>query len=190
MRNPAARGVPCAPVRSPVEVPADMSEECLAWGTIQARGVQQDWLQQRGKMAQTQRDVAAGSKVVESVAVTNQGTEVKLEAFGRIFLAFGLLGGGSAVYLAGSSPSGWAQEGVNPIWLSVGLGAALQGAFFYILLYAAGDVVRLLKKQNGIAYEGEIIGLSEKTVLRCWQCRSEVDAKAKKCRNCSARFDG
>ena len=75
------------------------------------------------------------------------------------------------------------------IWIGVGLGLAAQGIIFWILFKGAAEVIRLLKKLNGISYEGHISGNNQQREFTCTECGAATTEKAKYCSHCGVSFE-
>jgi hypothetical protein len=88
------------------------------------------------------------------------GKEGQLEGLGTFFLVAGIVGAAFGLWYSGyvtkvESYDDWGDE-FSAAWIYISLASLIQGIFFYILLTAGAEVLRLLKKLNGLPYGGEI----------------------------------
>jgi hypothetical protein len=83
-----------------------------------------------------------------------------------------------------------AAEGVKPLFIVAGVVCLIQGIILWILFRAGGEVIRLLKKLNGLPFGGTISGVSEeRKIYNCTECGEPTILEAKYCTNCGVSFD-
>jgi hypothetical protein len=75
------------------------------------------------------------------------------------------------------------------IALPIAIGVGIWGITVYILLTAAAEVIRLLKKMAGLKYDGKITQPGEKTIYICSKCGTEVSKNAKRCYECGEKLE-
>jgi hypothetical protein len=131
------------------------------------------------------------AKIVEKKEKTyHGGMEITLEDIGGIFLALGILGGVAAI-IAAFVAFNDSETGVGVDLLCVGV-ALIFASFVNQTLFKAGaEVVRLLKKLNGLKFSGEITQpiASDSSSYKCSGCNASVVYWQEKCESCGARFE-
>ena len=76
----------------------------------------------------------------------------------------------------------------NYFWFAPGILVLIQGIAFSIILKGGAEIIRLLKKQNGLPYGGEIKSPSPITKHFCSECNSEVAEEAEMCKKCKQKY--
>ncbi|MBL7075078.1 hypothetical protein ISS37_07560 [candidate division KSB1 bacterium] len=89
------------------------------------------------------------------------GKEGRMSGLATFFIIIGIIGLIACFILAGfvtktSKSSSWGENGLSPIWIALGIVCLIQGIALSIVLSAGAEVIRLLKKQNGLEYGGKI----------------------------------
>jgi len=81
------------------------------------------------------------------------------------------------------------------ILIASGLALIIQGIVYGILFESASEIIKLLKKINGLQYDGEISGTEEKEEevqgkdgITCSKCGAEVKDSDMFCTNCGEKF--
>ena len=84
----------------------------------------------------------------------------------------------------------WAENGVSPLWIALGVAALIEGIAAVIVLRASADVVRLLKQLNGRPYSGSVTGSTVRPIWVCSECGLRMHMRtAERCPKCKAIFD-
>lgn len=127
------------------------------------------------------------------------GRESALSDLGAFFLWVGIIGFIAAVISAGFATreelhESWAENGFSGLWITVGIVSLVQGIAANVFCKAFADILRLLKKQNGVPYGGEISTAKPLYVYTCSECGADgppwvVDVKSDKCEKCGAAFE-
>jgi hypothetical protein len=130
------------------------------------------------------------AKIIERKEKTyHGGMEIKLEDIGGIFLALGILGGIAAI-IAAFVAFNDNETGVGVDLLCVGV-ALIFASFVNQTLFRAGaEVIRLLKKLNGLKFSGEITQpiASDSSSHKCSACNAPVNSFDENCFACGAKF--
>ena len=111
------------------------------------------------------------------------GKEGQISALAVFFLVIGIVGLIACLILAGldTRPS--------PILIVIGIVCLIQGIAFFIFLSTGAEIVRLLKKQNGLNYGGEITEPSVVISFKCSKCGTAVSEYKDVCPNCDSKFE-
>jgi hypothetical protein len=130
------------------------------------------------------------------------GREESLTALGRFFLIIGICGFVAAFIAAGLVTRGrygdsWAENGLSGAWITVGIVSLIQGIAANVFSKSFADVIRLLKKQNGLPYGGEISAATPLHQFTCSKCGSVAEmmlqggnlVAADRCQNCGVIFE-
>jgi hypothetical protein len=115
------------------------------------------------------------------------GREDTLDEVGNIVLALGILGGGVAIVAAFVA----FNDNETPVGvdlLCVGVIAIFVSMVNRILFRAGAEVIRLLKKMNGLKFSGEISEPKAFNVSKCSACGASVDSFSKRCHSCGLKF--
>lgn len=115
------------------------------------------------------------------------GMEDTLDDVGGIVLTLGILGGGVAIVAAIVA----FNNDENPVGvdlLCIGVVAIFVSAVNRILFKAGAEVIRLLKKLNGLKFSGEITQPVAFDVYKCSACGASVDSSSDRCYPCGAIF--
>ena len=82
------------------------------------------------------------------------------------------------------------QTGLSSFWIGLGIGVIAQGIIFWILFKAGAEIIRLLKKLNGLPYGGAISETyASVTAYTCTECGAPTAPNAKYCTNCGVSFE-
>jgi len=136
------------------------------------------------------------AKRVEEI-IAYGGKEGQMSGLGTFFLIIGILGLIASVVVSGfvtktSSYSNWGEDGILSIWIAAGIVGLIQGIALFVVLNAGAEVIRLLKKLNGLKFGGEISEPDAKTHLKCSECGNfvlAIDKYDTKCRKCGEEFE-
>lgn len=116
------------------------------------------------------------------------GVESKLDGVGAFYLIISILGLIGCIII--SQDETVKQTGLSSFWIALGLGAIAQGIIFWILFKAGAEVIRLLKKLNGLPYGGEISETEgDGAEYNCTDCGAPVSQDSKFCTQCGANFE-
>jgi hypothetical protein len=116
------------------------------------------------------------------------GVEGKLDGVGTFYLIISIIGLIGCIIL--SQDKLIKQTGLSDFWIALGIGAIAQGIIFWILFKAGAEVIRLLKKLNGLPYGGEISEtIGDWAEYTCTDCGSPVSPDSKFCTQCGANFE-
>lgn len=114
--------------------------------------------------------------------------ESKLDGVGSFYLFISILSMVICILL--SQEESVKQTGLSSFWIALGIGSTAQGIIFWIVFKASAEVIRLLKKLNGISYTGDISGTVDNSVeYSCTDCGAPVTSDSKFCPNCGASFE-
>jgi len=122
------------------------------------------------------------------------GKEEQMSGLATFFLVVGIIGCIACIIVAGSvtktsSYSDWGEHGVSPVWVVLGLACLIHGIALFIVLRGGAEIIRLLKKQNGLQYAGKISEPFPEYVYKCPACGITVDSDAVKCFGCGEKFE-
>lgn len=122
------------------------------------------------------------------------GAESLLEGLGAFFFFIGIVGLIAAFVVSGFvTRTGWNHDwgegGLSISYIALGAVSFIQGIFFYILLNAGAEVIRLLKKQNGLNYGGEISQAEPIFELHCSNCDRPINEADPECHACGEEMD-
>lgn len=120
--------------------------------------------------------------------VRTGGIESKLDSVAGFYIFVSVIALVACIVL--SQSDAYARSGLSVFLIIIGILALLQGIIAWILFRAGGEVIRLLKKLNGLPYAGfisETEGSEEG--FECSECHSPVSADAKVCPKCGAELD-
>lgn len=124
----------------------------------------------------------------EQRQIRTGGIESKLDGVGTFYLVISIIGLIACIIL--SQDEALKQTGLSSLWIGFGIGAIAQGIIFWILFKAGAEVIRLLKKLNGLPYGGiisETIG--DGTEYTCTDCGAPVAPDSKFCTQCGVNFE-
>ena len=126
----------------------------------------------------------------EQIQIKTGGIEGKLQGVGNFYLVISII---TLVLVAiHSQDTIIKQSGLSSVWMIIGIGALVQGIIFWILFKAGAEVIRLLKKLNGIPYGGIISEINEvenDSEYACTNCGSTVNKDSKFCPGCGVSFE-
>lgn len=122
------------------------------------------------------------------------GKESRIEGVGKFLLTIGILGLIACIVMSGfatkeGSYDYWGENGLSPIWLTFGIFLLIQGIVNNTFLNAGSEVIRLLKKQNGLNYAGEISKPEEDHEFICSECGFVLYNDENICPGCKAVFE-
>ena len=116
------------------------------------------------------------------------GVEGKLDGAGSFYLFLSIIALAVCIYL--SQDDAVKKIGLSSLWIGLGIGALAQGIVFWILFQAGAEVIRLLKKLNGLPYGGTISETAgEGSEYKCTDCGAPVTPDSKFCTQCGTKFD-
>ncbi len=121
------------------------------------------------------------------------GKEEQMSDFAKAFLVIGVLGLFACLLLLGR------EDGLFQFWIALGIGCFIQGLFFFIILSFGAEIIRLLKKLNGLPFGGEISGkFITCHIFQCSECKTQITKEKvplsdkerwpRKCQNCGVEF--
>jgi len=122
------------------------------------------------------------------------GIEGKMDGVGTFYLIISIVA--MVMIMIESQEETIQKLGLSYFWFGLGIGVLAQGIIAWILFRAGGEIIRLLKKLNGIPFGGTISeAKSPSTSFRardsyaCTNCNSKVSSDAKFCPNCGVEFE-
>ena len=116
------------------------------------------------------------------------GIESLLDGVGTFYLTVSIIG--LIVCIILSQEETIKQTSLSSFWIGPGIGVIAQGIMLWILFKAAAEVIRLLKKLNGLPYGGVIAEIyGSGTQYTCTECGTPVAPNAKFCANCGVKFE-
>jgi len=132
-------------------------------------------------------------KKIEKIIGYYGGIENKLTGLAKLILMFAIIGLIVSFVIAGNAtrPSrfdGWGERGISYFWMLAGIVGLLYGILIYFVLSAGADIIRLLKKLNGIPYGGDISKASKDTNYYCSACGKLVHNESE-CPHCYKKFN-
>ena len=121
------------------------------------------------------------------------GIEGQLSGLGVFFLIVGIIGLIACIIVSGSvtktsAYSDWGEDGLSPIWIAYSIISLIQGIALFIILKAGADVIRLLKKFNGLKFGGKISEPETVYNFKCSECDNPVSEYDQKCDKCGKEF--
>lgn len=124
----------------------------------------------------------------EQQQVRTGGIENQLDGVGIFYLIISIIGLIACIIL--SQDETIKQTGLSSLWIGLAIGVIAQGIIFWILFKAGAEVIRLLKKLNGLPYGGVISETyGSGTQYTCTECGTPVAPNAKFCTNCGVSFE-
>ncbi len=84
----------------------------------------------------------------ENNEVRSGGIESKLDGVGGLYLFVSVLALIACIVL--SQTDAYQKTGLSILLIAIGIGALAQGIIAWILFQAGGEIIRLLKKLNGL----------------------------------------
>ncbi|MCC6962018.1 MAG: hypothetical protein IT585_02080 [candidate division Zixibacteria bacterium] len=133
--------------------------------------------------------------VKSTVTEYARGSESYLDQARGLVLVIAVVAAVASLIVSGmvtkdSEYDDWAEEGLSPTWVAVGVGAFIQGWIVSVLLRAGADIVRLLKKQNGLEFSGDINRMLQSDVYSCSECgESFNESYFGECPRCKSKLD-
>ncbi len=119
--------------------------------------------------------------IVKKTVAETHGREVQLAVLGRACLVLGLLGIVVSIGVAAAS-------GVFG-WFVAGLAALVAGVVLSVILGAAAEMIRLLKRLCGIPYQGAITGEQGIDSITCSECGCPAWPDSTWCDGCGCPFE-
>ncbi len=124
----------------------------------------------------------------EQKKLRSGGIESLLEGVGLFYLVISIISFFICVFF--SQDEVIKETSSSSFWIVLGIGVLAQGIIFWILFKAGSEIIRLLKKLNGLPYGGII----SKTVgggveYSCTKCGASVSPNSNFCTQCGANFD-
>ena len=122
------------------------------------------------------------------------GREEKITNFGILLIFLAGIGLIVCIVMAGNATKllsfdEWGKNGIDPYWIALGIAVFLESLIVLFIFTAYAEIIRLLKKLNGLGYGGNIAG-ELINVYYCSECGYELPvAEATVCANCQAKFD-
>lgn len=122
------------------------------------------------------------------------GIEGKMDGVGAFYLVMSIIA--MVLIFIESTGEPIQKLGLSYFWIGLGIGVLAQGIIAWILFRAGGEIIRLLKKLNGIPYGGAIseakspsMSAREEDDYVCTNCNSKISKDAKFCPNCGVEFE-
>lgn len=136
-------------------------------------------------------------KVEVEKLVYSGGEESHLSYLGGFFIILGVTGLAVCFIISGyvtgtPTSTGWAENGLSPLWITIGVVGLIQGIALCVILNAGAEVIRLLKKLNGLKFSGEISEPEVETQieLQCSKCgNNDIYEVSTKCSKCGEEFE-
>ncbi len=100
------------------------------------------------------------------------GIEMTLKDFGGLLLAVGIVASIICFVMVGYAVK--ASSSSAPIYLGIGIIVLICSIACRYLFSAGAEIIKLLKKLNGLAYGGEISQAVESYSYKCSDCNNEV----------------
>ncbi len=118
------------------------------------------------------------------------GTEGHMSELAKVLLGFSIIGLIACVIISVSS---WG-DGFSVLWIAVGVACLIQGIALFIILQAGAELIRLLKKLNGLNYGGSISEPKPVCIYKCTECGVPVQVTNfvrpyRICPKCNSAFD-
>ncbi len=120
-------------------------------------------------------------------------TESVTRVWGKVIFYLGMIGISVCIVMSGEvtkiNPSdSWGENGYNLLWICFGFIVVLFASGVFSTLRILCEIVRLLKKLNGLPYGGKIRGW--KTFgYYCPECDTEVEVYSVKCEECGLELE-
>jgi hypothetical protein len=123
----------------------------------------------------------------EEKQIRRGGIESQLDGIGVFFLIISIISFIGCLFL--SRDETVRQTGLSSIWVVLGIAGIAEGIIFWILFKAGAEIIRLLKKLNGLHYGGSISEtIDYGTENKCTECGALVAPEAKFCTQCGVSF--
>ena len=120
--------------------------------------------------------------------IRDGGIESQLDGVGIFYLVISIIG--LIVCIVLSQDETIKQTGLSSFWIGLGIGVIAQGIVFWILFKAGAEVIRLLKKLNGLPYGAVISETAGSGVeYTCTECGAPVAPMANYCTHCGVNFE-
>jgi hypothetical protein len=121
------------------------------------------------------------------IAPRTGGVETSLEGVGTLYMVASIIALVGCVVLSGQDST--QKLGLSPFLIGIGIAAAIQGYVFRTLFKAAGEIIRLLKRSNGLPYAGSLSqSEGEGDAFVCTDCGEPIAKRDKYCTQCGATF--
>jgi predicted RNA-binding Zn-ribbon protein involved in translation (DUF1610 family) len=116
--------------------------------------------------------------------INNGGTEGKLNGVVIFYLIISIICFIVLIILAKEE-----TLGSKYLMIVIGVVTLIQGIILWILFLAGADIIRLLKRLNGLPYGGTISGLREDVIsFRCPECGELTNFESKYCTQCGTNL--
>lgn len=134
------------------------------------------------------------AKKIKKATGYSGGKEGQMSVLGMLFLVFGIIGFIVCFYVSGEVTKtyyghSWGDNGFSPIWIVFGVTCLVQGIGAFIILTAGAEIIRLLKKLNGLNYGGKISEPEIDVEFTCSDCGGVVAHDSRECRACEKKFE-
>lgn len=115
------------------------------------------------------------------------GVESSLESVGIFYFILSIFGLIACMILSNQEET--KRIGLSSLWIGIGIAAIAQGIIFSIIFRAGAEIVRLLKRLNGLPYAGSISETTGETKsYLCSDCGAQASVVDKVCTQCGAKL--
>jgi hypothetical protein len=116
------------------------------------------------------------------------GIESKLDSVAGILLLLSIIF--LVAYIIFSLSHKYQDTGLSMILFGFGVVGLFQGIIAWVIFKAGADVIRLLKKLNGLPFAGVISATKPQNVTgyECTECHAPVAPDATACPKCGTKF--
>lgn len=133
------------------------------------------------------------TKIKEFIGYTG-GTEGQLSGMARFYLYLGIVILIVCLIVSGEvtkqyPQQEWGENGLSPVWVALGIIGLIQGIVLSKIIHSGAEIIRLLKKLNGLNYGGKISEAREESRLKCSKCGNTVVETDWVCYQCSEKFE-
>jgi len=125
--------------------------------------------------------------MAEKIPPRTGGLESTLDSIGLLYLIASLIGLGACIYL--SQQANIRKLELSTFFIGLGVATAAQGFVFQTLFKATAELIRLMKKLNGLPYGGSLsMSEGEGRDFICSDCLEPVSKRDKFCTQCGAEL--
>ena len=122
------------------------------------------------------------------------GKEASMSAGGNFILFLGIVALISGIVAGGfitadSEYDDWAENGLDWTIVILGFAAFIQSLLAWLILSGGAEIIRLLKKLNGLDFDGSIAEVAPVSREECSECGEPADAYQKRCQKCKKEFE-